>query len=61
MPRIDEPTTPPSADQPVVSEMEPGLGRRGVTLEQQRRASGGLDDSSPDNPVRDDNPIRIKK
>jgi hypothetical protein len=49
---------PPEPTIPFVDEANPGLGRRSGWLEQQRRDSGGLDDSSPENPVRDDNPIK---
>jgi len=61
MPRSDEPVPPLSVDEPIVSETDPGLGRRSPVLEQQRRASGGLSDDSPENPVRDSNPIRVTR
>lgn len=46
---------------PFADEANPGLDRRSGWLEQQRRDSGGLDDSSPDNPVKDDNPIKVTR
>ena len=52
---------PPEQTIPFADEANPGLGRRSGLLEQQRRDSGGLDDSSPDNPVRDDNPIKVTR
>lgn len=52
---------PPEQTIPFADEANPGLGRRSGLLEQQRRDSGGLDDSSPDNPVVDDNPIKITR
>lgn len=52
---------PPEQTIPFADEADPGLGRRSGLIEQQRRDSGGLDDSSPDNPVRDDNPIKVTR
>lgn len=51
---------PPEPTLPVANENAPGLGRNSKLLEQQR-ANGGLSDDSPENPVRDDNPLRITR
>lgn len=58
MPTSNANENPPEPSIPFADEANPGLGRRSGWLEQQRRDSGGLDDSSPENPVRDDNPIK---
>lgn len=58
MPRPSAIQDPPEPSIPFADEANPGLGRRSGLIEQQRRDSGGLDDSSPENPVRDDNPIK---
>ncbi len=44
---------------PWLDETSPGLGRNSRLLEEQRRNSGGLEDGSEENPVRDDEPFRI--
>lgn len=49
-------TEPPVATVPLANENSPGLGRQGGTNAQQRISSGGLDDESPEEPVRNDSP-----
>lgn len=53
----DENVNGPEQSIPWADEASPGLGRRSGLIESQRRTSGGLSDDSPENPVRDSNPL----
>lgn len=52
--------SPPVPSIPLVDENSPGLGRHSGWLQQQRKDSGDLNDDV-DNPVKDDNPIKVTR
>lgn len=52
---------PPAPAVPLVDANVPGLGRHGGYMQEERRQSGGLEDESPEEPVRDDSPFRALK
>jgi hypothetical protein len=49
---------PPAPPMPLVDENRPGLGRGGGYIQEERRQSGGLEDESPEEPVRNDAPFK---
>jgi hypothetical protein len=58
---VDNKGSPDPKTVPWADEGDPALGRRAGLIQEARRQSGGLEDESAENPVRETNPFREKR